>query len=744
MDDRAEGRLRVLVIEDLEDDALLLVRELSQAHYKPHWRRVDTPEMLAAALDGEEWDIIFADHSMPHFSGVRALTLVRERGLDTPFIFVSGTIGEDTAVAAMKAGAQDYIMKGNLKRLLPAVERELREAQLRRERRRAEYELNLLEAATRAATEAGDVLAALEVTLDKICEGTCWTLAQVWLPRSDGKVLECSSAWYCNHGDMETFRTVSLGRTVMRGEDLPGRSWASKQPAWIPNIGVDADFARASFAREAGLNTAIVLPVLANDDVIAVLELFTRETRDEDARSVRLFSAVVAQLGGIIQRKRAEERLHHMAHYDDLTGLPNRVLFTDRLRQAILEAHRHGRMVGVIFLDLDRFKTINDSLGHGAGDILLRGVAERLGRCVRDGDTVARLAGDEFTLVLADMASADNAAQVARKIQSTLAESFHVLGHDLFTTASIGMTLYPADDFSVDGLLRNADIAMYRAKESGGNGFQFYSKDMTAKVRDRLSMENALRRGLDREEFILDYQPIVSLHDRSTVAVEALVRWNHPERGLIYPTEFVPLAEETGLIQPLGEWVMQAVIQESARLARAGFPELRVAINLSAHQFRQHEIVHVLRRMLRAAGVRPNQLQLEITETVLMQSLDVTAVALRELADMGVELSLDDFGTGYSSLSYLKRFPIDVLKIDRSFVRDVPADTDDAAIASAIISMAHMLGIQVIAEGVETQEQLDFFRGRDCDHVQGFFISPPRSPQGLNAWLAENRTPLPP
>lgn len=735
-----ERILRALFVEDSEDDALLLVHHLSEA-YELRWRRVDTEEGLAVALV-EEWDVIFADYSMPRFNGSRALEQVRECGIETPFIFVSGTIGEETAVTAMKAGAQDYIMKGNLKRLLPAVERELREMRSRREQRRVEQELRLLETTTRAASEAGDVLSALAVTLASICESIGWFAAQAWIPRDDGKLIECSTVWYCRDGALEKFRTHSLGCSFTTGQDLPGRVWSSSQPIWIRDIAASDDFLRRTQAQEAGLRTALGIPVMAGDEVIVVLEFFMRDLGEKDTRMMQLLSAVSAQLSSIIQRKRAEERLHYLAHYDDLTGLPNRVLVTDRIKQAMFEANRHARLVGVAFLDLDRFKTINDSLGHGVGDLLLKGVAERLSRCVREGDTVARLAGDEFTLVLADMAHVDHAAQVARKVLDSLSRPFHIAGHELFTSASLGMTLCPFDDDTVDGLLRNADIAMYRAKDQGGNGYQFYSADMTAKAHERLSLENDMRRALEREEFFLDYQPIVALRDKTVVSLEALVRWRHPQRGLISPAEFIPLAEETGLILQLGEWVLRSAIGECVRLTRAGFSGMRVAVNLSVHQLQQQELIRLIQGMLTATGAHASQLQLEITESVLMSNVETTASTLNALSDMGVELSLDDFGTGYSSLSYLKRFPIDVLKIDRSFVRDIPNDPDDSAIASAIISMAHNLGIQVVAEGVETEEQLEFLRDHDCDTVQGYYLSRPKPAEEIARYL-NSRKPFP-
>jgi len=567
--------LRVLIIDDSDDDAQLLVRQLRSGGYEPEYERVDSAANLVAALAGHEWDIVFGDYTMPNFSGTRALALVRERGLEMPFIFLSGTIGEEIAVRAMKAGAQDYIMKGNLKRLLPAVERELREALIRHERRRA------------------------------------------------------------------------------------------------------------------------------------------------------------------------EERLTYLAHHDVLTGLPNRALFLDRLGQALHDAHRTGRHVGVAFLDLDRFKHINDSLGHGTGDQLLKVVAARLAATVRRGDTVARHSGDEFTLILADVAHADDAARVAQKILDHLAKPFEAAGRELFVSASLGIALYPGDARDAETLLRNADLAMYRAKEVGRNNYQFYTAEMTARAIDNLSLENALRHALGRNELLLHYQPVVETGTGRVVSVEALARWRHPQRGLIPPDQFIPLAEETGLIAPIGAWTMRTACVQCCAWERSGCPALRMAVNLSARHFQEQDLAGAVLQMLHDTGLPPQRLDLEITESVLIQDADAAQAVLGALRDAGIRLTLDDFGTGYSSLSYLKRFPVDTIKIDRSFVCDIPADPDDAAIATAIIAMAHRLGIQVIAEGVETPEQYEFLRAEGCDFMQGYLFSPPEPAEELALLFKEQKLLLP-
>ena len=427
----------------------------------------------------------------------------------------------------------------------------------------------------------------------------------------------------------------------------------------------------------------------------------------------------------ITERMQTEERLQYLVHHDALTELPNRALFMDRLGQTLARAQWHDRAVAVLFLDLDRFKMINDTLGHEAGDRSLQRLSKRLSACVHEGDTVARVGGDEFAIVIDNIALADSVAIVARKILEALSRPFVIDGHEFYVTTSIGISLYPEDGADAQTLLKHADIAMYRSKEQGRNTYQFYSAHMSTKAFERLNLETSLRHALEREEFRLHYQPQVDLESGRVTGVEALLRWQHPDLGLVAPVDFIPLLEETGLILPVGEWVLWTACTQIRSWQEAGLEPVRMAINLSGRQFDEPHLVDRITEIMREAGLDPIWLEFEITESVLMKNESLTMEAFQALEAAGVRLAIDDFGTGYSSLSYLKRFPIDTIKIDRSFIRDVTVDPDDAAIAQAIIAMGRSLKLHVIAEGVETQEQLAFLREQQCHGMQGYLFSRP-------------------
>jgi diguanylate cyclase (GGDEF)-like protein/PAS domain S-box-containing protein len=427
----------------------------------------------------------------------------------------------------------------------------------------------------------------------------------------------------------------------------------------------------------------------------------------------------------ITRQREVEDQIRHMAHHDALTGLPNRVLLYDRMDQLVHRALRGVGRFSLLFIDLDRFKNVNDTLGHKVGDRLLRVVAQRISGCVREGDTVARIGGDEFVVLLTDSDSPRTVAHVAQKVLDSLARPFDLDGYELYITPSIGICVYPDDGEDAQTLMSNADAAMYHAKDTGRNNFQFFTRQMSIAAHHRLALENELRHAVDRNELVLYYQPQIDLRTGDIVGFEALLRWNHPERGMVLPSAFIPIAEETGLINRIGEWVLSRACEQAHAWQEAGHPGLQVSVNCSAQQFRRDEYVGTIEATMHANKLPASCLELEITESVIMQHTEQVLVRLKQLHDLGVQLSLDDFGTGYSSLSYVKRFPIQKLKIDQTFVRDITADPDDAAIVTAIVAMAHSLGLVVMAEGVETRQQLAFLKALKCDQAQGYYFSPP-------------------
>jgi len=497
------------------------------------------------------------------------------------------------------------------------------------------------------------------------------------------------------------------------------------------------DRARVHAARKTAMETGYdeTYRIVRQDNSIRWVHDRAFPVRDGEGRVYRI--AGIAE--DVTDRKHAEERLEHLAHYDTLTNLPNRALFYERLKQTLAQARRNRWTMGVMFIDADRFKNVNDTLGHAVGDKLLQEIAGRLTRSVRSDDTVGRLGGDEFAIVLSTLASAQDATLVAQKIMAAFREPFRLEVSDVYVTASVGITLYPNDSTDQDVLIKNADTAMYRAKEIGRDNYQFYTPEMNTRAIEHLGMENSLRRALERDEFLLHYQPKVSVMDGDITGVEALLRWRHPERGLVSPADFIPLLEESGLIIQVGEWVLKTVCLQIKAWARAGIRPVPVSVNLSARQFAANDLGQTIRRILEEHQVDSALIELEITESALMENTGEAVRTLEYLDRLGVSLAIDDFGTGYSSLGYLKRFPLTALKIDRSFVRDVTTDGDDATITRAVISMAHSLGLKVIAEGVETRAQLEFLAEYGCDEVQGYYFAKPMPAEECGNWVREPR-----
>ncbi len=463
--------------------------------------------------------------------------------------------------------------------------------------------------------------------------------------------------------------------------------------------------------------------VRSRDEVGDLAASFNKMVGDLQQRTAELGKSNEALQTEVVERKRAEEAITYQAYHDVLTGLANRMLFMDRLNLELAQARRRNAKLAVFFLDLDRFKSINDTLGHDVGDALLREAASRLKREIRKSDTIARIGGDEFNILLTDLARPEDIADVAGKILEPFGRPFSLGGHTLHVTMSIGISIFPNDGEYAELLLKNADIALYHVKEQGGDNFQFYDPAMNTSTVERIILENSLRRTLERGELVVHYQPQIDVRTGKIICAEALVRWQHPELGMLLPERFIPLAEEIGFITTLDEWVLRTVCGQIRVWQAAGPPYLCYTVNVSARQFQSADLVAKISNILRETGTPAYCLDLEITESMAMSSIERTAGQLRELANMGVHVSIDDFGTGYSSLNHLKRLPIQRLKIDKSFIHDIATDADDRAIIDAVTAMAHTMKMKVIAEGVETEEQMEFIRSTDCDEVQGFLFS---------------------
>jgi diguanylate cyclase (GGDEF)-like protein/PAS domain S-box-containing protein len=603
-------------------------------------------------------------------------------------------------------------------------------------------------AVTQVLSESASEEEAMQLVLRTICQALGWACGNYWKWDAAAELLRCTETWHIEAAAIGEFIDASTPNEAPAWRDgAPGTStggvvrrvWFNGEPVWFPDVLRQPDFRRGPMAAKAGLRAAFGFPILAGARPLGLMEFYSREIEQPDTALLQMVRAIGSQIGQFIQRKQAEEKVLHLAQFDTVTGLPNRNLFNDRLGLMLAQARRNEWLLGILFVDLDRFKAVNDNYGHAAGDLLLRQVAARLNECLRDTDVVGRLSGDEFALVLSNLAKADDAGLVAQKILGALAAPFDLDGQQIHISASIGIALFPGDGTEPDTLVKNADIAMYRAKEQGRNGYQFYLPEMNERLMQRLKLETRLRSALERGEFVLHYQPKASLDTGAITGFEALLRWRQGDR-LVSPEEFIPVLEETHLIVPVGEWVLRSACAQLVRWREQGVAARPVAVNLSARQFQHKNLAAVVGRILRETGVAPELLELELTETLLMSDAQEAVQTLRALKSLGVRLAIDDFGTGYSSLAYLRRFPLDTLKIDRAFIRDVAVNADDAVIAQAIISLAHGLKLKVVAEGVETAAQLDFLSGKGCDEIQGFyFVRPLPAEDCTRAFIEDTR-----
>ncbi len=687
--------LRILILEDTPTDVELAQRELRKAGIEFVAQQVETRDDFLKALETWQPDIVLADYKLPHFDGLSALALLRERSPDLPFVFVSGTMGEEFAIDTLLRGASDYVLKGHLAKLGPAVTRALQVAETQHRQHLAEEDLF-------------NSRQMLRTVLDTIPQRVFWKDA-------DSIYLGCNQPFATDNG-YATPEELS-GKTDM---DIATEDVARRRRTEDRQV-IDSGEARMnvelSFARPDGST---------GWRVVSKVPL-----RDKDGRVI----AILGTYEDITERKVNEERTRFLVYHDGLTELPNHLLAYDRLQQAMAYADREGSKVALVFLDLDNFKTINDSLGHSVGDKLLREVAARLGQCVRDTDTVSRQGGDEFLIVVPALSDTDATAPVLDKLLQTIHMPMEIDGHELSTTVSIGIAMFPDDGRDFESLMKKADTAMYRAKEAGRNTYCFYDKQMNDDVLENLQMRSGLGRALERGEFVLHYQPQIDIASGALVGVEALIRWQHPTLGMVPPGRFIPVAEETGQIVPIGEWVMMEACRQAAAWHAAGYPKISMAVNLSAIQFKRGDVEKVVIRALHESGLDPSLLELELTESILIRDTENILATVRRMKLLGVMLSIDDFGTGYSSLSYLKRFSVDKLKIDQSFIRDLATDQDDAAIVRAVVQMARSLGLRTIAEGVEDEKILDYLRIYHCDEAQGYHIARPLPADQMTAYL---------
>ena len=623
---------------------------------------------------------ILVDLFLPDSQGIETFDRLFRAAPQIPILVLSASQDEDLATLAVQRGAQDYLLKGRLdayllpKALRSMLERAANAEALFDEKERAQVTLNSIGDAVVSSDVWGHV-----TYLNVVAEGmTGWSREEA-----------------AGHPIEKVFRIVDA---------------STREPTPNP------------MARAIRDNKTVCLTpncvLIRRDGVEAAIEDSAAPIHDRRGR----VTGAVMVFHDVSTTRALSLRMSHLAQHDSLTDLPNRTTLNDRLAQAMALAHRHRQKLAMLFLDVDRFKHINDTLGHDVGDRLLQSVAQRLLGCVRTSDTVSRQGGDEFVILLSEVTHAEDAAVCAEKILRVLSAPYRIDQHNLHLTASIGIVTYPDDGTDAGTLMKHADFAMYHVKDSGRNNYEFFAPEMNVRALERQSLENDLRHAIERQEFALQYQPIVDLQTGAIIGVEALIRWRHPRRGLVRPGQFVPIAEESGFIVSIGRWVLREACCQMRSWQAGGLPLTRIAINVSAVELRDRDFVAGVRAVLMETGLAPRELELELTETFLMEDSKSTAAVLVALKDMGVQLALDDFGTGYSSLSHLRLFPIGILKIDQSFVRDLTTDADDASIVTSLISMGKSLRMRVVAEGIETREQLAFLQEHNCPEGQGRYF----------------------
>jgi diguanylate cyclase (GGDEF)-like protein/PAS domain S-box-containing protein len=857
----ARKPVRVLLVEDSEDDAKLVLQALRRGGFRPTSRRVQTEADLETALSEDSWDVVISDFRMPSFTGLDALRIFRSTGLDLPFILISGTIGEETAVDAMKAGASDYIMKKNLARLPPALERELKDARHREAHRRnqkilaeseerfrqmadnirdvfflidarthrllyvspaceeiwgctgqgpqaeeeswantihpddrvstfekykagmstgtfdCEYRIvrpdgafrwvemrgfpvrNAAGGIVRIAGIAEDItqrkhgedrikrLSRLYAVLsgintlivrvrdrDELFREACQVAVDeggfrmAWVgivDRSIQKVVPIAAAGPDNELLDAIKGRISSSDSGTLGSNIATRAIVTKEAAVSNDLERDPQVVLRKLHLDCGIRSLVMLPLIVSGEAVGVFALYSTEVGFFDEKELKLLNELAGDIAFAIDHIEKQERLDYLAYYDALTRLANRTLFLERVSQYLRGAIGAAHGIAVVVIDLERFKNINDSLGQVAGDALLRQVAEWLIRYAEDATLLARVGADHFAMVLPKLTQADAAVRFVEKMHEAFLEHpFRLTDAVFHISATIGIAVFPDGGTDAAALFRNAEAALKKAKTSGER-YLVYTGRMTEMVAGRLTMENKLRQALEREEFVLHFQPKMSLTSGKLTGVEALIRWNDPHTGLVLPERFIPILEETGLIHDVGRWALRKAIEEYLRWRAAGLPAVRIAVNVSALQLRTNQFIAELEQEIAISPHAAAGLELELTESLIMADVKHSIASLAAIRAMGLTVAIDDFGTGFSSLSYLARLPVDTLKIDRSFVVDMTSSPEGLSLVSTIINLAHSLKLTVVAEGVETEKQSHLLRLLGCDEMQGHLFSKP-------------------
>lgn len=907
--------LRILIVEDVLADAGLCELELKRAEIRFTVQRVDTREAFQRALLEFRPDIILSDFSIsPGFDGLAALDLTREKSAEIPFVFVSGTIGEDRAVEAMKRGATDYVLKDRLQRLVPVITRALQEARERSARRRAEQRLGVQHAVALVLAETVAFEEVPAKLLRVICDSMGFTIGALWEVDKNANVLRCIELWHVSSPALEQFAVKTREIIVRPGAGIAGQAWKSGTPVWVPEATINLGSSRAPYAAHANLQENLAFPISVQGEIVGLMDYFGPEPREPGSDLLEMFAAIGTHIGQFLERRnqyqkiarlsrihavlsginsaivrvndrqqlfkeactiavehgkfglawiglldpvtldvtpvawagigtddikhskttaradvslgqglvgrairerkpafsndivaeqnvggkrrqeairlgycslivlplfvedavagslalfakepnffdneelklltelaadisfalgyiRKTEKLNYLAYYDALTGLPNRTLFHEHLTQALHTARESGTRVAVLMCNVDRFQRINETFGRHAGDALLRELAQRFRQAYPNPDNAARLSANWFSGIIENANDIHAVTDILEKaLPQSLAEPFSLEGKDITVSLTTGIAVFPADGTDADSLMNNADAALKRAKISGER-YLFYQPEMNAIVAETLVLENKMRRALEKEQFVLHYQPRVSLADGSISGLEALIRWNDPDTGLVPPVQFIPLLEETGMILEAGRWAIERALVDYREWKTRGLQPPRIAVNVSPIQLRQRDFVDVVRRTIADSGIPPQSLELEITESLIMADIEGNFKKLCAIRDMGVDIAIDDFGTGYSSLGYLAKLPVTALKIDRSFIITMAKEPKSITIVSTIISLARSLKLKVVAEGVDSEEQSRLLRLLKCDEMQGFLFSKPLPADELAHLLREN------